>query len=98
MQELANVVLAEHFSQVVHTSTDCVLSYGDFQQLCHKVSKTCALATAANQVDHFIELQLLEESKIVRHQTADGMEVSLEANVQHSGNTHTHVVFDGKLV
>ena len=81
LQELAHAVLTEHLNRVVHASTDCVMSHGDFQQLCHAASKTCALLTSTNQIDHVIELQLLEESKIVRHRTADGMEVGLDGKV-----------------
>ena len=87
LQELANAVLTEHFSRVVHASIDCVLLHGDFQQLCHAASKTCAISTTNNQIDHVIELQLLEEAKIVTHRTADGMDVSLDADMYGGNNT-----------
>ena len=51
----------------MHTSTDCIMKYSDFEHLCGQIG----YPGSAN----LLKLQLLEDKKIARAVTPDGVEV-----------------------
>ena len=64
-------MIAEQQKTVLHDSTDRVVKYGEFSQLCHSVATREAAAA--------VELYLMEQRRIRRKRTKKGWEVRDEA-------------------
>ena len=70
LQELADRVYSEHYKQIEHVTTDCVMSYSQFEEHCKRVVSGASVKSYCA-----LELQLLEDRKICRTVTGENGEV-----------------------
>uniref|UniRef100_A0A1X7VRH3 Charged multivesicular body protein 7 n=1 Tax=Amphimedon queenslandica TaxID=400682 RepID=A0A1X7VRH3_AMPQE len=82
VKELCEIVVSTHHHNVIHISTDCLMTHAQFKDLLRNVTS----AGVSDRCLHALELQLLEGQKIKRgHMSADTDEVIVKFATSPSG-------------
>ena len=82
IQELADAVIVEQLKDVQYKSTDRVMKYSEFQQLCQRLVPA--------ESTRVLECYLQSQRLIAKERTKSGLEVCIVCSTNYSGHFHLH--------